>query len=99
MTGPCPVCGQTVRLTARRTVRSHAQPDGTHCGGTHMPPGLPTPSEQPCPRPDKRRYATRQAADLAARRRPAIAGLLLWPYACPCGWWHLTKQAPARSSR
>ncbi|KOT57069.1 MULTISPECIES: hypothetical protein [Streptomyces] len=46
-----------------------------------------------CPRPAKSRYATRTAAETAARRVALRIDLLLSPYECVCTWWHLTKAA------
>ncbi|MFI2078657.1 hypothetical protein [Streptomyces triculaminicus] len=46
-----------------------------------------------CPRPDKSRYATRQAAESSAGRAHIALGHRLWPYECVCSWWHLTKNA------
>ncbi|MFD7661316.1 hypothetical protein [Streptomyces sp. NPDC059788] len=47
-----------------------------------------------CPKPTKSRYATRTAAETAARRVAVRSNLLLSPYECVCTWWHLTKSAP-----
>jgi hypothetical protein len=44
-----------------------------------------------CPNPDKKRYATREACDLAARRSEIAIGYPLYPYHCACTWWHLSK--------
>ncbi|MFF8840543.1 hypothetical protein [Streptomyces sp. NPDC015130] len=46
-----------------------------------------------CPTPDKHRYATREGAQSGARRSLIAVGTL-YPYACPCTWWHLTKHRP-----
>ncbi|MCP3820104.1 hypothetical protein NLX86_18985 [Streptomyces sp. A3M-1-3] len=48
-----------------------------------------------CPTPGKHRYATREAAALVAERTQVPFGRVLNPYACRCGWVHLTKLAPA----
>ncbi|MEV7466188.1 hypothetical protein AB0O20_06685 [Streptomyces kronopolitis] len=47
-----------------------------------------------CPTPDKRRYATVEAAELEARRAQISAGRPLAVYLCDpsCGWYHLTKR-------
>jgi hypothetical protein len=44
-----------------------------------------------CPTPAKSRYATREAAESAARRVAIAVQPALYPYTCPCGWWHLTS--------
>lgn len=45
-----------------------------------------------CPHPGKRRYATIAAATAYADGRQIGLGVMLAPYACPCGWVHLTSQ-------
>lgn len=52
-----------------------------------------------CPTPAKRRYATAEAAASYALARELGIGALLTPYACPCGWVHLTSapQIPERA--
>lgn len=47
-----------------------------------------------CPTPEKKRYATEEGAARAGRRSQIGVGQILYPYACACGWWHCTKQAP-----
>lgn len=50
-------------------------------------------SETPsCPNPQKKRYATREAADNAAYRSQIAIEDPLHPYICVCTWWHLSKQ-------
>lgn len=46
----------------------------------------------PCPTDQKKRYATREAADQAAHRSQLAVGAPLYPYTCVCTWWHLSKQ-------
>lgn len=53
-------------------------------------------TSSPCPKPDKARYATREAAVSAARRVTLKADLILNPYECACTWWHLTKGVPTQ---
>lgn len=43
-----------------------------------------------CPTTQKKRYATREAAESAARGAELATGPL-YPYVCPCTWWHLSK--------
>jgi hypothetical protein len=52
-----------------------------------------------CPTPDKKRFATAEAAASYALARELGIGALLTPYACPCGWVHLTsaEQIPDRA--
>lgn len=50
-----------------------------------------------CPNLAKSRYATREAAENAARRVALRIEAPLRPYECACTWWHLTKSAPERS--
>jgi hypothetical protein len=53
-----------------------------------------------CPTPEKRRFATVEAArSYALARELALDGTLLTPYECPCSWWHLTsaEQVPERA--
>jgi hypothetical protein len=45
-----------------------------------------------CPTPQKKRYATSEAADNAARRSQIAVGAPLHPYICICTWFHLSKQ-------
>lgn len=45
-----------------------------------------------CPTPHKSRFATIPAAESAASRQQLAVGSHLVPYACPCGWVHLTKE-------
>jgi hypothetical protein len=45
-----------------------------------------------CPNPQKKRYATREAADNAAHRSQIAIEDPLHPYICVCTWWHLSKQ-------
>lgn len=47
-----------------------------------------------CPNPTKSRYATRGAAEIAAKRVALRLEAPLTPYECVCTWWHLTKQQP-----
>lgn len=47
-----------------------------------------------CPNPTKSRYATREAAETAARRVALRIEAPLTPYECACTWWHLTKNTP-----
>jgi hypothetical protein len=47
----------------------------------------------PCPHPEKRRYATREAAERRGNRAELRIDKLLYPYQCICGWWHLTKNS------
>jgi hypothetical protein len=49
-----------------------------------------------CPNPTKSRYATRAAADSAARRVALRVEAPLTPYECACTWWHLTKNQPEK---
>jgi hypothetical protein len=49
----------------------------------------------PCPTPTKHRYATREAAAIAAERTRVPFGQLLNQYACRCGWIHNTHLADA----
>jgi hypothetical protein len=44
-----------------------------------------------CPTPRKIRFKTRDRANRAARRLLREKGFALYPYQCPCGWWHLTS--------
>jgi hypothetical protein len=46
-----------------------------------------------CPTPQKKRYATREAADSAARGVQIAITQPLYPYVCSCTWWHLSKNA------
>lgn len=52
-----------------------------------------------CPTPTKSRFATRAAADNAAKRVDLRANLQLTPYECVCTWWHLTSQQPEQLPR
>ncbi|MFD9004463.1 hypothetical protein ACFV0T_26480 [Streptomyces sp. NPDC059582] len=45
-----------------------------------------------CPTPDKKRYATREAAEKAAHRSQIAITEPLHPYICICTWTHLSKQ-------
>jgi hypothetical protein len=45
-----------------------------------------------CPTPQKKRYATSEAADHAAHRSQIAINAPLHPYICICTWWHLSKQ-------
>lgn len=45
-----------------------------------------------CPTPDKKRYATPEAAHNAAHRSEIAMGYPLHPYICTCTWYHLSKQ-------
>lgn len=45
-----------------------------------------------CPTPQKKRYATSEAADHAARRSQIAINAPLYPYICVCTWLHLSKQ-------
>lgn len=96
MTGQCPGCGQQRRLNTANLIRSHSQPDGSQCPGTHQKPGKPRPASGYCRTPDKSRFATLEAAATRALGTPAIAGLVLRPYACDCGWVHLTSNPGER---
>lgn len=97
MTGPCPGCGERHELNRRVRFRCHALASGEQCPGScrepGQPPAEPEPPEMsaPCPHPEKARYATAAMAPCRALGRPAIAGLVLIPYRCCCGWHHLTK--------
>jgi hypothetical protein len=44
-----------------------------------------------CPTSDKKRYATREGAENAARRSQIGIAAPLYPYTCSCSWWHLSK--------
>ncbi|MFJ7999022.1 hypothetical protein ACIQ7D_18005 [Streptomyces sp. NPDC096310] len=44
-----------------------------------------------CPTSEKHRYATPEAAALAAERTQVAFGRLLNAYQCRCGWVHLSK--------
>lgn len=46
-----------------------------------------------CPTPEKHRYATREAAAVAAERCVIPFGRVLNAYDCRCGWVHLTHLA------
>lgn len=48
-----------------------------------------------CPTPSKKRHATREGAESAARNAQVGVGQLLDPYLCQpgCEWWHLSKKA------
>jgi hypothetical protein len=48
----------------------------------------------PCPNDQKKRYATREAAESAARRSQIAIDTPLHPYVCVCTWWHLSKRTP-----
>jgi hypothetical protein len=52
-----------------------------------------------CPTPTKRRFATVEAAHAYALQRELALDTLLHPYACTCGWIHLTSlpQVPQRA--
>ncbi|MFI0897717.1 hypothetical protein [Streptomyces sp. NPDC020983] len=52
-----------------------------------------------CPTPDKKRFATAEAAHAYALQRELALDTLLHPYACTCGWIHLTSlpQVPPRA--
>jgi hypothetical protein len=50
---------------------------------------------QMCRERPKTGYATMESALLAVAELRRIPPL--YPYECPCGWWHLTSQ-PARSA-
>ncbi|MCM3822603.1 hypothetical protein ACP4TB_30515 [Streptomyces sp. DR3-1] len=63
-------------------------PDGSF-GGTR-----PVHQAPACPHPAKLRYATPEAARLAAERCVVPFGQLLNAYQCRCGWVHLTHLAP-----
>jgi hypothetical protein len=54
---------------------------------------------EPCPTPTKRRFATVEAAHAYALQRELALDTLLHPYACTCGWVHLTSlpQVPQRA--
>lgn len=61
-------------------------PDGSF-GGTR-------PVHRPdCPHPEKRRFATVEAAALGAEQSAVTLGRQLNPYTCRCGWVHLTHLA------
>lgn len=45
-----------------------------------------------CPNPQKKRYATRKAAEDGARRSQVAIEEPLYPYICVCTWWHCSKQ-------
>ena len=44
-----------------------------------------------CPTPEKGRYATAQAAALAAHRTQIKFGEPMYEYECICSWWHLSR--------
>lgn len=46
----------------------------------------------PCPNPQKKRYATSEAARKAAVGVQAAIPVPLYPYICVCTWYHLSKQ-------
>ncbi|MFE9391658.1 hypothetical protein [Streptomyces sp. NPDC006784] len=48
----------------------------------------------PCPTPDKVRYATRAGAEQGAHRARLHFDDTVYPYACSCTWWHLSKNQP-----
>jgi hypothetical protein len=52
-----------------------------------------------CPNPTKSRYATRTAAESAAKRVALRLDAPLAPYECVCTWWHLTKRQPEELPR
>lgn len=91
MTGQCPDCGEQKPLTSKGLVKAHSLPAGPLCLGTRQAPGAPRPSWRPCHTPKKAKFATAEAAALRALGRPAIVGLVLSPYECRCGWFHLTS--------
>ncbi|MER6092507.1 hypothetical protein [Streptomyces bluensis] len=45
-----------------------------------------------CPNPQKKRYATSEAAHSAARSVQIAITEPLHPYICVCTWWHLSRQ-------
>ncbi|MEU9703060.1 hypothetical protein [Streptomyces sp. NPDC047981] len=47
-----------------------------------------------CPTPEKRRYATQTGAEAGARQSRIGVGTVLYPYPCPCSWWHNSKTPP-----
>lgn len=47
-----------------------------------------------CPNPQKKRYATAEAAHSAAHGVQIAITEPLHPYICVCTWWHLSRQAP-----
>lgn len=99
MTGTCPGCGEQRDLNRRGRFRSHALPSGEQCPGScRQPEVAPVPIQLgPCPHPEKARYATTAMAARRALGKPAIAGLVLYPYRCTpgCGWVHLSKRRPS----
>lgn len=57
-------------------------------------PADEVPPKSVCPTPDKHRYATPEAAALAAERTQVPFGRRLNQYQCRCGWVHNTHLAP-----
>lgn len=50
-----------------------------------------------CRSAGKRRYATRRAALQQAHALVYVAGgIVMRPYRCECGWWHLTRRRGSR---
>lgn len=50
-----------------------------------------------CPTPDKRAYKSKAKANQKWQHGRPPAGTKrqrLYPYLCPCGDWHLTRQTP-----
>lgn len=46
-------------------------------------------ASRPCPRPEKKRYASQDEAYVAADFIFDTSGTSLEPYCCACGLWHL----------
>lgn len=52
-----------------------------------------------CPKTQKRRFATRQAAEMEAAHLTFKLRQEFYVYECPCTWWHLTTQPqPAKTT-
>lgn len=58
-----------------------------------------TATDAACPTPAKLRYATPVVARRAADNDAAIHGEPRYPYACPCGWWHVSSKPRDRRLR
>ena len=43
--------------------------------------------------PPKNPYKNRQEADADAARVLRESGVVLRPYECACGWWHLSRRS------
>lgn len=47
-----------------------------------------------CIRRDKKRYPDQQRAAIDADMANYRNNVILYPYECACGWWHLTSEPP-----